>query len=129
MARFTPGELAVMQLLWEHGELKPADLQKRFPWLIKNPALRSHLSILLAKGHVKRRKMGKAYFYQAVTRQTSAFRSTLRDLVDNYCGGSVQALLLNLIQTEKLTSAELLELEKLAKGQSPEPDSPKRKQS
>jgi BlaI family penicillinase repressor len=129
MARFTPGELAVMRLLWQHGELKPADLQRRFPWVIKNPALRSHLSILLEKGHVQRRRVGKAYFYQAVTRQQSAFRSTLRDLVDNYCGGSVQALLLNLIQSEKLTSDELLELEKLAKGAAPKLDSPKRKRS
>jgi hypothetical protein len=42
--------------------MKPAELQQRFPWDIKNPALRSHLTILLAKGHVKRRKVGKAYF-------------------------------------------------------------------
>ena len=26
MAKFTAGELKVMQLLWEHGEMKPADM-------------------------------------------------------------------------------------------------------
>jgi predicted transcriptional regulator len=116
MATFTPGELAVMRLLWEHGEMKPAEIQRRFPWEIKNPALRSHLTILLNKGHVTRRKVGKAYFYQATTRRQSAFRSTLRELIDNYCGGSVRSLMLNLIQTEKMTGAELLEIERLAKG-------------
>ena len=25
MSRFTAGELKVMQLLWDHGELKPAE--------------------------------------------------------------------------------------------------------
>ena len=119
MPAFTSGELAVMRLLWEHGEMKPADIQRRFPWGIKNPALRSHLTILLGKGHVTRRKVGKAYFYRAVTRRQRAFRSTLRELIDNYCGGSVQSLLLNLIQTEKLSAAELLEIERLAKGESP----------
>jgi predicted transcriptional regulator len=119
MPTFTPGELAVMRLLWEHGEMKPADIQLRFPWDIKNPALRSHLTILLGKGHVTRRKVGKAFFYQAATPRHSAFRSTLRELVDTYCGGSVQSLLLNLIQIEKLTSAELLEIEQLAKGNRP----------
>lgn len=114
MARFTAGELAVMQLLWEHGELKPADLQRRFPWKIKNPALRSHLSILLAKGHVTRRKIGKAFFYQAATQRENAFHSTFRELVDNYCGGSVKSLLLNLIQSEQLSGDELKELQRLA---------------
>ena len=37
MPPFTPGELKVMRLLWEHGEMKPADLQGRFPEPIKNP--------------------------------------------------------------------------------------------
>ena len=50
MSRFTPGELKVMRLLWEHGELKPAELQERFPEPIKNPALRSYLTTLLEKG-------------------------------------------------------------------------------
>lgn len=125
MPTFTPGEQAVMHLLWEHGEMKPADLQRRFPGEIKNPALRSHLTILLGKGHVARRKVGKAFYYRATTPRQAAFRSTLRELLDNFCGGSVQSLLLNLIQTEKLTTAELLEIERLANGGLPEP--PKRK--
>ena len=64
MPRFTPGELKVMRLLWEHGELKPAELQERFPEPIKNPALRSYLTTLLEKGHVTRRRVGKAYLLQ-----------------------------------------------------------------
>jgi predicted transcriptional regulator len=129
MTRFTPGELAVMKLLWQHGEMKPADMQRRFPWEIKNPALRSHLTILLGKGHVTRRKHGKAFLYKAATRQQSAFQLTLRELIDNYCGGSVHSLLLNLIQTEKLTRAELLELERIAKSSDSAPRDSKRKQS
>ena len=59
MSRFTPGELAVMRILWEHGELKPSEIQQHFPEPIKNPALRSYLGILVDKGHVSRRKAGK----------------------------------------------------------------------
>jgi BlaI family transcriptional regulator, penicillinase repressor len=124
MARFTAGELAVMKLLWEHGELKPADVQRQFPWKIKNPALRSHLSILLAKGHVTRRKIGKAFFYQAATQRENAFQSTLRELLDTYCGGSVRSLLVNLIQSEDLSGEELREVERLA--QQPVPNSKKK---
>src|SRR5258708_6498770 len=47
MSTFTPGELNVMRLLWEHGELKPSQIQERFPEPIKNPAVRSYLTILV----------------------------------------------------------------------------------
>lgn len=114
MPRFTPGELKVMRLLWEHGELKPAELQERFPEPIKNPALRSYLTTLVEKGHVTRRRVGKAYHYRPVTRSRSAFRSMLGELVDTYCGGSISALVMNLIRSEKLSEADLLELKRMA---------------
>ncbi len=114
MRRFTPGELKVMKLLWEHGELKPSELQDRFPEPIKNPALRSYLTTLLEKGHVVRRRVGRAYYYKAATRSQSAFRTMLSELVDTYCGGSVQALVMNIIRAEKLSEDELLKLKQLA---------------
>ena len=116
MSRFTPGELAIMCILWECGELKPSDIQKRFPEPIKNPALRSYLTILLEKGHVSRRKLGKAYLYKTITRRQTAFRSTLREFVDAYCDGSTKSLVMNLIRNEKLSEKELLELKRLADG-------------
>jgi BlaI family transcriptional regulator, penicillinase repressor len=114
MPRFTPGELKVMRILWEHGELKPAELQERFPEPIKNPALRSYLTTLVEKGHVTRRRAGKAFYYKAATRSRSAFRTMLGELVDAYCGGSVQALVMNIIKSERLSEDELLELKRLA---------------
>jgi BlaI family transcriptional regulator, penicillinase repressor len=114
MARFTPGELKVMRLLWDLGELKPSQIQERFPEPIKNPALRSYLTTLVEKGHASRRRVGKAFYYKAVTRSRSAFRSTLRELIDSYCGGSVQALVMNIIKAEKLSEDELIALKKLA---------------
>lgn len=130
MPPFTPGERHVMRLLWKHGEMRPAEIQKLYPEPIKNPALRSYLTILLEKGHVTRRKVGKAYVYKAVTRERSAFRQTLRELVDTYCDGSTHALLMNLIRAEKLDDDELLRLARLAESgeppQSPEPKKRKR---
>lgn len=114
MSTFTPGELNIMRLLWEHGELKPSDLQRLYPEQIKNPALRSYLTILLKKGHVVRRKVGKAFVYRATTRQQLAYRSKLRELVDAFCNGSTQSLLMNLIRSESLSEAELVKLKQLA---------------
>ena len=114
MPQLTPGELKVMKVLWEHGELKPSELQDRFPEPIKNPALRSYLTTLLEKGHLTRHRVGKAYYYNAVTRSRSAFRTMLGDLVDSFCGGSIQALVMNIIKAEQLSEEELLEMKRLA---------------
>jgi BlaI family penicillinase repressor len=129
MSRFTPGELKVMRLLWEHGELKPATLQDQFPEPIKNPALRSYLTTLLEKGHVTRRRVGKAYYYEAVTRSRSAFQTMLGELVESYCGGSIQALVMNIIKSERLSEEDLIELKRLVDEGNPKssPDKNKRK--
>ena len=114
MAQFTKGELDVMRILWAHGEMKPAEIQERFPREIKNSALRSYLSILLEKGHLTRRKVGKAFYYKPKTRRESAFRNTLRSFLDTFCEGSAEGLLVRLIKSEKLSEKELLELKRLA---------------
>ena len=114
MNPFTLGELDVIRILWENGELKPAEIQVRFPRPIKNAALRSYLSILLEKGHVTRRQVGKAFFYKAKTKRDSAFFRTLKDLINCYCEGSSQALLMAIIRSERLSEAELLRLKRLA---------------
>ena len=49
-----------------------------------------------------------------MTRSRSAFRTMLGELVDAYCGGSVQALVMNIIKSEQLSEEELLELKRLA---------------
>lgn len=114
MPRFTKGELEIMRILWQHGELKPAEIQERFPWKIKNPSLRSYLTILMEKGHVVRRRIGKAYFYRAKTRRESTFRTMVRDLARTCCDGSMKSLLCQLIQIEKLSEEDLIELKRLA---------------
>jgi predicted transcriptional regulator len=122
MPRFTKGELEIMRILWTHGELKPADIQERFPWKIKNSSLRSYLAILLEKGHLVRRRMGKAFFYRAKTRRESTFRSMLRDLTRICCDGSVEALLCRLIRSEKLSDEDLLELRRISEESLPPAD-------
>jgi len=114
MARFTKGELEVMRILWKHGEMKPAEIQGHFPREIKNAALRSFLRVLVRKGHVTRRKMGKAFYYTAKTRQENAFRSMLRYMVDAFCEGSTDVLFARLIRAKKLTDEDLLKLRRLA---------------
>lgn len=114
MMKLTAGELKVMQLLWQHGEMKPSEMQDLFPEPIKNAAIRSYLSILVEKGHITRKQVGKAFFYKAKTQQNRAFHSMLKDLVDTFCGGSKKRLLLTLVKSEKLTDEQLAEIQAIA---------------
>ncbi|MGD0517194.1 MAG: BlaI/MecI/CopY family transcriptional regulator [Thermoguttaceae bacterium] len=129
MPRFTAGELEVMRILWEHGEMKPAEIQTIFSRPIKNAALRSYLTILHAKGHVNRRRKGNAFFYRPKTKRESTFRSLLGDLVDTFCGGSTEALLCQLIAAEKISEKELLALRQMAQAQSTSHNSTRRSES
>jgi predicted transcriptional regulator len=115
MSKFTEGELKVMRILWRQGELKPADIQKEFPEPIKNPALRSYLAILLDKGHVTRRLVGKAFLYTATTKPNSAFQTMCQQLAETFFNGSKEAMLQHMIGEEKFSKKELLRLRKLAK--------------
>jgi BlaI family transcriptional regulator, penicillinase repressor len=129
MPRFTAGELEVMRILWEHGELKPAEIQSQFPRPIKNAALRSYLSILHAKGHVNRRRKGNAFYYRPKTKRESTFRTVLSELINTFCDGSTEALLCHLIAKEKLSEKELLDLQQTAKNQNSSHNSQGRSES
>lgn len=112
--RLTAGELKVMQLLWTYGEMKPSEIQQKFPQPIRNPALRSFLTILLEKGHVSRRRDGRAYYYNARTPRKTVFGSMLSELTEAFCNGSTRQLILNLVREEQLTDEDLKELRRVA---------------
>jgi predicted transcriptional regulator len=114
MSVFTAGELEVMQILWEEEELKPAQIQEKYPRPIKNAALRFQLKILLEKNHVCRRKQGKAYYYKAVTPRKGAFKRMVQRMADVYCQGSCAGLIVELIKTQKLSDEEIEALRELA---------------
>ncbi|MFC1781548.1 BlaI/MecI/CopY family transcriptional regulator [Planctomycetota bacterium] len=114
MSFFTAGESEIMRILWDYGEQKPSELQGRYPRRIKNAALRFQLKVLLEKGHVRRQKIGRAYYYKAVTPRKGAFKKMTQRMAEIYCQGSAAGLIAELIKTEKLNEKEVRELKKLA---------------
>ena len=93
-----------------------SEIQARHPRHIKNAALRFQLKILFEKGHIVRRKIGKAYYYKALTPRKGAFKKMVRRIAEIYCQGSTAGLIAELIKTEKLNEAEIQELKQLAEG-------------
>lgn len=125
MPRFTPGEQEVMEVLWKTSPLKPADIEARLPRPIGNAALRSVLRVLLEKGHVKRLKQGKAYYYRPARPAQASLRQMARRLADVFCGGSSFDLIAQLVKTEKFTEDDIRKLQDIARvASNPLPDPP-----
>jgi predicted transcriptional regulator len=111
----TPAELDLMRVLWQHGEQKPTEIQRHYGRPIKNAALRFQLRILLAKGHVTRRKVGKAYYYKAVASREGTLKRMVRRMAEVFSSGSTPDLIAQLIKVEKLDAGEIRELQRLAR--------------
>ena len=114
MPNFTPGELEVMQVLWAKGPLKPAELLEHLDRAMTNAALRSVLRVLLEKGHLTRRKVGKAYFYRPKRSAQASLKKMAGQLADIFFSGSKTGLIAQLIKTEELSDDDIRELQRIA---------------
>lgn len=100
-------ELEVLRILWEDGELKPADIQSRFTRPIENATLRSVLMNLVAKKHTRRRRQGKAYYYSAGVPKLTMLQSMMNELTRAFTGGCSTTLVAHLVQTGDIKAADL----------------------
>ena len=111
-------ELEVLRILWEDGELKPADIQSRFIRPIENATLRSVLVNLVGKRHAHRRRQGKAFFYSARVPKVTMLQSMIGELTRAFTGGSHTKLVAHLVETGDLKTADLKTLHEAAAGNS-----------
>ncbi|MDR3458615.1 MAG: BlaI/MecI/CopY family transcriptional regulator [Verrucomicrobiae bacterium] len=112
-------ELEALRILWEHSELKPAEVQARFSWPIENATLRSVLVNLVEKKHIARRLQGKAFFYAARVPKATLLQNVMQHLARVFAGGSNQELVAQLVETADIKPADLLLLRQTAAGSTP----------
>jgi predicted transcriptional regulator len=114
--RVTDAEWPVLQLLWEQG---PASIRQITEVLYPKggpseyATVHKFLERLEAKGFVARERSGGVYLFRAVLDRNAVIGQQLETLVEKMCGGSLTALLSNLIRTKALTADELRELRAL----------------
>ena len=107
-------ELEALRILWEHGELKPVEIQAGFSWPIENATLRSVLVNLVGKGHVRREQRGKAFFYAARIHKTTLLQSMMQTLAQVFAGGSHRELVAQLVETGDIKPDDLKVLSETA---------------
>ena len=110
-------EFRIMEALWGRGELSIREIQESFP-ARRPPAyttIQTTVYRMEAKGAVRRvKKVGNFHVFEAtITRETAQRR--LMDDVLSYFGGRSQPLMAHLIESGKLSLADVKEAEKLLK--------------
>ena len=111
----TEAELRIMDVLWLKGA---ATVQQVLDWLPEKPALAYNsvlttVRILEKKGYVKHVKDGRAHIYEPLVGRQEATRSEIRHLVGRFFRDSHEALVLNILEDNKIDAAELKRLRDL----------------
>jgi BlaI family penicillinase repressor len=105
----TEAELAVLQVLWNHGSRtirEVAAILDAPNQDIYYATVKKLLERLDAKGYVRREPKGIAYLYAATVDRDQLVGQRLRVLSESLCGGSVTPLLTQLAQHERLNKKQ-----------------------
>ena len=105
--QLTPLELELMQVLWELGPSTVGEVQGRMAGEPAYTTVQTVLNILERKGRVKRALKGKAYVYRAAVSREKAWAGAVGDLLQRMFGGSPEAMLLSLMEAERIDPEEL----------------------
>ena len=107
----SPLENAVMQVVWDGQPMTAEDVRERMEQThrLKASTVRTLLRRLEAKGYVRHDVEGRTYIYRATLKQTNVASSAVRSIVDKFCSGSVENLLVGLVD-DRLISSERLQL-------------------
>ncbi len=113
----TEAEQRLMEVLWKSGAATVAEVLAS---VTSRPApaystVLTTLRILEDKGYVEHVQEGRAFRYRPVVDRGTARQSAVKHLLTRFFEGSPELLLLNLLEREKLSVAELKRLRALIK--------------
>jgi|SRR5687768_3553760 len=101
MARTKPAlsrrEQQVLDIVYALGHATAADVRERMDDAPTDPAVRTTLRILVAKGHLRIKQDGPRYDYWPTVPRETAQRSELQHVLRTFFGGSVETALATLL--------------------------------
>lgn len=100
-------EQQVMRIVWRRGAATAEDVCAAVPGDLKNATIRTVLRRLEAKGYARHRVDGRTYVYEPAVRPEEAAAGAMRRILDRFCGGSVEALLVGLLDSRVVDPDEL----------------------
>ncbi len=83
-------ERQIMEAIYSRGEASAAQVVAAIPDPPSKTAVRTLLTILERKGHLKHREQAGAYIYSPTREPKQAAQSAMRRLLDTFFGGSLE---------------------------------------
>lgn len=108
-------QLQLMKALWQRGETTVAEIQEAIPsgTDLAYTTLATMLRKMEVRGLVTHRTEGRTFIYRAAVAEDQVSRGMADHVLDRLFGGSVEALVSNLLTTREVSRDELARLEKL----------------
>ncbi len=112
-----------MEYVWKRGPVSADQLREalaaRRP--LKDSTVRTVLRRLEAKGYLKHSTEGRTYIYAGVEQPQSVAARAVRQIIDRFCSGSVEELLVGMVSNDVVDERELQRLaERIARRKKPQ---------
>jgi BlaI family penicillinase repressor len=109
--RFTSLELDVMKVLWNLGPANVRTVQDQIKRAdLAYTTVQTMLNILCRKGKVRRRLKNCVYFYDPLISRQEAATQAVDDIIERFFDGSVEGLVLKLLENRYLTAESLAQI-------------------
>ena len=118
--RLSTLENAIMEVVWEDEPITAESVRLRLEGIhdLKDSTIRTILRRLEQKGYVDHDVDGRTYLYRSKVRRTHVATSAVQGIIENFCAGSVENLLVGLVDDKMISSERLKELaDKIARAE------------
>ncbi len=101
-----------MDYVWAQGPVSAEACREGLHdvWPMKDSTMRTVLKRLEAKGYLSHTTEGRTFLYCAVEAPASVAGRTVKHLIERFCGGSAEALLLGMVNADVLSPGQLQRL-------------------
>lgn len=105
-------ERAVMQLVWSGGPVSAEDVRAQLDRPLKESTIRTVLRRLEDKGFVTHTVEARTYIYRAAEARGRVAAKAVKRIVDWFCNGSVEEVLVGMVDSKMLNQKQLQALAK-----------------
>ncbi len=105
-----------MRLVWQHGELTAEQVRQELNRPLKESTVRTVLRRLEEKGYVAHTATNRKFLYHPLEAPQLVAGRAVRRIIDWLCDGSVESLLVGMVDSRVLDREELKRLAKRIAG-------------
>jgi predicted transcriptional regulator len=92
-------EHELLTILWAQGEMTALAVRRHVARKLKDPTIRTVLRRLEEKGYVTHSVVSGTFIYRAMQSAETTAASAVQRIVERFCGGSIERVLLGLVDS------------------------------